>query len=55
MFSAQGGNLVLSLDEERIHLGCVSKEYSPGWGHRDVGTRSVKQLNAKILLKCLDL
>jgi len=55
MFSAQGDNLVLSLDEERIHLGCVFKEYPPGWCYRDVCARSVKQLNAKILLQRLDL
>jgi hypothetical protein len=55
MFSAQDDNLVLSLDEERIHLGCVFKEYTPGWCQRDVCARSVKQLNANILLQRLDL
>jgi len=55
MPSAQGGDFVLSLDEKHIHLGCVLKKNTPGWCHRDVGPRSVKQLNTKILLQRLDL
>jgi hypothetical protein len=55
MFSAQGDNFVLSLAEEGIHLGCVFKEYPPGWCYRDVCARPVKQLNAKILFQRLDL
>ncbi len=55
MFSAQGDDLALSQDKKRIHLGCVLKEYTSGWGHRDMGARSVEQLNAKILLQRLDL
>jgi hypothetical protein len=55
MFSAQGGDLALSLDEVRIHLRCVLKKDPPRWCHCDVCARAVKKLNAKILLQRLDL
>jgi hypothetical protein len=55
VLTAQGCNLVLSLDEKRIDLLSVIKKNPSGRRQSDVRPSAIKELNAKILLKRLDL
>src|SRR5260370_3143696 len=55
MLSADGSDVVLGLQEERVHLSSVAEQDLAGAGEGDVSSGAVEELNAEVVLERLDL